>query len=157
MEILKARGRRLWSRAKVVLATVVLLAPAIAAAHVTVWPKTSAAGAHERYAIRVPNEKNLDTVRVEVRFPVGVRVTSFEQKPEWLTEPVRDAKGSFIGVRWSGHLPPQQFAEFGLIAMNPTAQTSLVWTAVQTFSDGSSVEWSGGEGTKTPAPRVTIR
>jgi uncharacterized protein YcnI len=139
------------------LAAALLLAPVPALAHVTIWPKESAAKAREKYEVRVPNEKQADTVAVELRFPAGLRVTSFEQKPGWMTEPVRDASRNAIGVRWTGRLAPQQFTEFGLLAVNPPAAGELSWTAVQSFSDGTKVEWSGPAGSKTPAPRVTIR
>jgi uncharacterized protein YcnI len=139
------------------LAAALLLAPVPALAHVTIWPKESAVKAREKYEVRVPNEKQADTVAVELRFPAGLRVTSFEQKPGWMTEPVRDASGNTIGVRWTGRLAPQQFTEFGLLAVNPPAAGELSWTAVQSFSDGTKVEWSGPAGSKTPAPRVTIR
>ena len=138
------------------LAAALLLVPVPAPAHVTVWPKESSAKAREKYEIRVPNEKQADTVAVELRFPAGLRVTSFEQKPGWMTEPIRDASGNAVGVRWTGRLAPQQFTEFGLLAVNPPAAGELSWTAVQSFSDGTRVEWSGPPGSKTPAPRVTI-
>jgi uncharacterized protein YcnI len=128
-----------------------------ATAHVTIWPKESTAGAHEKYEVRVPNEKQADTISIEVRFPAGLRVTSFEQKAGWMTEPLRDASGKTVGVRWTGRLPPQQFAEFGLLAANPQNPADLSWMAVQSFADGSKVEWSGPQGSRTPAPHVTIK
>jgi len=128
-----------------------------ATAHVTVSPKESAVGAHVKYVVRVPNEKQVDTVAIEIRFPSALRVRSFEQRPGWMTEPVRDASGTLIGVRWRGSLPPQQFAEFGLLAVNPAAAGDLAWSAIQSFADGTKVEWSGAAGSKTPAPRVTIK
>lgn len=127
-----------------------------AAAHVTVWPKQSPAGAHERYEVRVPDEKSSDTTAIELRFPAGLRVTSFEQKPGWVTEPIRNASGTIVGVRWSGRLAPMQFTEFGLLAVNPSTAGELTFDAVQTFADGTRTEWSGAAGSKTPAPRVTI-
>jgi uncharacterized protein YcnI len=139
-----------------IAAASLLLLPANALAHVTVWPKESIAGAHEKYEVRVPNEKTVDTISIEVRLPAGLRVTAFEQKPGWMTEPVRDASGKATGVRWTGRLPPQQFAEFGLLAVNPAAAGDLSWTAIQSFADGTKVEWSGPAGSKTPAPRVRI-
>ena len=129
---------------------------ASASAHVTIWPKQSIAAAHEKYIVRVPNEKPVEMVALDVRFPAGLRVTSFEQKPGWMTEPIRDGSGQPVGVRWRGSLPPRQFAEFGLLAVNPAAAGDLVWNAVQTFADGSKAEWTGAAGSKTPAPRVTI-
>jgi uncharacterized protein YcnI len=127
-----------------------------AAANVSVWPQQSATGAREKYEIRVPNEKQADTTSIELRFPAGVRVTSFEQKPGWMTEAVRDGSGKIVGVRWTGKLPPSQFAEFGLLAVNPAAGTLLEWTAIQAYADGGKIEWSGKPGSKTPAARVTL-
>ena len=134
-----------------------LAIPTGAAAHVTVWPKEAPAGAHQKYDLRVPNEKKVDTIAVEVRFPPGLKVVAFEQKPGWMTEPVRDAKGAFTSARWTGHLAPQQFVEFGVLAVNPPSATDLSWTAIQSFADGTQIEWSGTPGSKTPAPRVTVR
>jgi uncharacterized protein YcnI len=141
---------------KMVAATILLSCGSAAAAHVTVWPKVSQAGAHEKYEVRVPNEKQVDTLSVEVRFPNGVRVRSFEHKPGWTAEPLRDSSGAIVGVRWTGRLPPNHFTEFGLLAANPSSGADLVWPATQTFADGTRVEWTGAKGSKTPAPHVTI-
>ena len=139
-----------------IIAVALLSVSAIATAHVTVWPKQSVAGAHEKYEARVPNEKQVDTIAIELRFPAGLRVTAFEQKPGWMTEAIRDPSGKVIGVRWTGRLPPQQFAEFGLLAVNPQSAGELSWTAIQGFADGTKVEWSDPPSSKTPGPRVTI-
>jgi uncharacterized protein YcnI len=141
-------------RAMIFAAMAVTATPVLA--HVTVWPRESTAAAHEKYDIRVPNEKEVDTIVVEVRFPTTVRVTAFEQKPGWTSEALRDEAGKIVGVRWRGKLPPQQFTQFGLLATNPAAAGELVWTAAQTFADGTKVEWSGPLGSKTPAPRVKL-
>ncbi len=139
-----------------IIAAAIAALPAIASAHVTVWPKQSSASAHEKYVVRVPNEKQADTIAIEVRFPAALRVTAVEQKPGWMTEAIRDDAGKTIGVRWTGKLPPDQFAEFGLLAVNPAAPADLRWTAVQIFGGGTRIEWSGAGGWKTPAPHVTI-
>jgi YD repeat-containing protein len=141
---------------RLMILTVALAMSAPAAAHVTVWPNQSAPGAREKYELRVPNEKQVDTIAVEVSFPTGLKLTSFEQKPGWNTEVRRDASGAITGARWTGRLPPQQFTEFGLLAGNPASGRDLVWTAVQTYADGTKIEWSGPAGSKTPAPRVTL-
>ena len=133
-----------------------LLFAAPVAAHVTVWPKQSVAGAREKYVLRVPTEKQVDTIRVEVRFPTGLKVNAFEQKPGWMTEPVRDNAGAMVGARWTGNLPPMQYAEFGLLAINPPADGEIVWTATQYYADGTSVSWSGPADSKSPAPRIII-
>lgn len=140
---------------KSAIAAALLSASTSAIGHITVWPKTSQAGAHEKYEVRVPNEKQSDTISIELHFPAGLRVMSFEQKPGWLTEAIRDSSGTIVGVRWSGRLAPQEFTEFGLLAINP-AKTDLAWPAIQRFADGSRVDWSGGAGSKTPAPHVML-
>ena len=139
-----------------ILAVVLALA-APATAHVSVWPRESIHGAREKYEIRVPNEKQADTIALEVSFPAGLKVSAFEQKPGWSTEPVRDPSGAIIGARWTGKLSPQQFTEFGVLAANPAAGAELVWTATQVYADGTKVEWSGAAGSKAPAPRVILK
>lgn len=127
-----------------------------ASAHVTVWPKTSVPAAHEKYEVRLPNEKQADTIALELRFPAALKVRSLEQKPGWTTELIRDRSGGVTGVRWTGRLAPMQFTEFGLLATNPPTPGDLVWSATQFYADGTKIEWSGPVGSKTPAPRVTL-
>ena len=126
-----------------------------ASAHVTVAPAQSAPGAREKYELRVPNERKSATITVEVRFPTGLRVTAVEQKPGWQAEAIRDPAGNLIGVRWIGSLPPEQFTEFGLLAVNPPGG-ELAFTAIQAFADGTKIDWSGAAGSKTPAARVRL-
>lgn len=127
-----------------------------ASAHVTVSPGQSAPGAHEKYELRVPNERRSATITVEFRFPAGLRVVAVEQKPGWQGEALRDTAGNLVGVRWIGNLPPEQFTEFGLLGVNPPSGGDLVFTATQAFADGTKIEWSGAAGSKTPAPRVRL-
>ena len=128
-----------------------------ASAHVSVWPKESVSGAREKYEIRVPSEKQSDTIALEVRFPAGLKVSAFEQKPGWNIEGLHDSSGAIIGARWTGKLLPQQFTEFGLLAANPATGSELIWIATQLYADGTRVDWSGGAGSKAPAPRVTLK
>lgn len=133
------------------------LMPLAARAHVTVWPRQSDLGAREKYVVRAPNEQKVATVRVEAAFPREVRVTALEQVPGWAIEVKRDGAGAIVGATWSGDLPPDQFAEFGLLAANPKTGTALTWTFVQVYADGSRVEWSGAPGSAAPAPQVQLR
>ena len=127
-----------------------------ASAHVTVSPQQSPPGAREKYELRVPNERKSATITVEFHFPKGLRVTAVEQKPGWQAEALRDPAGNLIGVRWIGNLPPEQFTEFGLLAVNPTGGGDLAFTAIQAFADGTEINWSGVAGSKTPAARVRL-
>ena len=73
---------------KTILSTAAALAMFIGTAygHVTVQPKQSAPGAVEKYALRVPTEKFVPTVRVEIEFPAALDVSSFEPKAGWKIE-----------------------------------------------------------------------
>ena len=137
--------------AAVAASTVVLAGPLIAFAHAVVFPKISTTGTFERYVLRVPNEKTVATTRVEIRFPAGVRVTSFEDVPGWQLEVLTDSAKRVIGAVWTGTLAPQRFVELPFMAANPKAGDKLVWPAYQTYADGERVEWTGDEGSKRPA------
>jgi uncharacterized protein YcnI len=47
----------------------ILIAPSIVFAHAVVFPKTSTPGTYEKYVLRVPNERDVPTLQVELRFP----------------------------------------------------------------------------------------
>ena len=138
------------------LAVAALALPSIANAHVTVWPKTAAHGAYERYVVRVPNEKDVATTRVEIRFPAEVRISSFLDVAGWKLEVVTDSAGKITGAVWTGNLPPKRFVEFPFVAVNPKAGEHVVWPAFQTYAGGTIVEWTGPEGSKTPASVTTL-
>ena len=125
-------------------------------AHAVVFPKTSTIGAYERYVLRVPNEKAVATTRVELRFPAGVRVTSFADVPGWQLEVVTDSAKAITAAIWTGTLPPQRFIEFPFVAVNPKTDARLEWPAYQPYADGQRVEWTGPEGSKSPASATMV-
>lgn len=132
-----------------------MLTAGIASAHVTVQPAQTTQGAYEKFAVRVPNEKDIPTTKVEVKFPVdSVTVSRFEPKPGWKYDITKDASGKITGVVWTTTgegLGATEFTEFymqGKVADNATA---LTWKAYQTYKDGSVVEWVGAEGSDKPA------
>jgi uncharacterized protein YcnI len=135
---------------------VAALIPVAVLAHAVVYPRSSAPGAYERYVLRVPNEKTAATTRVELEFPSAVRVISFADVPGWSVEAVTDSAGRIIRAVWTGTLPPQRFVELPFIAVNPTADTQLVWPAYQTYADGERVAWTGPEESQSPASVTTI-
>ena len=105
----------------------VLAIPAIVFAHAVVYPKTSTPGAYERYTLRVPNEKNVPTTRIELRFPRDLRVNSFADVPGWKLEVITDSTGAIAGAVWTGSLPPKRFVELPFVAVNPKTATSITW------------------------------
>jgi uncharacterized protein YcnI len=152
--LLRAAGRH----SAVLLSTLalVLIVPALALAHAVVFPKQSATGAYERYTLRVPNEKSVATTRVDIQFPAEVKVTSFTDVPGWQLELVRDSTKRIVGAVWTGTLAPERFVEFPFVAVNPKTASSVRWPTFQTYADGQKVEWTGAEGSKSPASVTTI-
>lgn len=140
----------------VMVAIAVVLVPTLSWAHAVVFPRQSAPGAYEKYVLRVPNEKAVATTKVELRFPAGVRVTSFADVPGWQIEIVRDSTNAVTAAIWTGTLPAQRFVEFPFVAVNPKTDARVVWPAYQTYADGERVEWTGPDGSKSPASVTTI-
>jgi periplasmic copper chaperone A len=147
-----------------------VLAPA-AGAHVTVNPDEVPAGSFSRFAIRVPNERgNTDTTKVTVRLPKGLFFVSFQPKAGWKRtvkmqklNPPATVFGEKVTERvatvtWEGgRIRPGEFDEFGLSAKVPDASgTTLVFPALQTYSNGEIVRWIGPEEADEPASRVTL-
>lgn len=143
-------------RAVAVTAALALVAPTLVFAHAVVFPRSSTPGAYERYVLRVPNEKQVATTRVELRVPADLRVTAFEDVPGWQLEVLTDSAKRIVGAVWTGSLAPQRFVEFPFVGANPKSNTRLVWPAYQTYADGERVEWTGAEGSKSPASVTTI-
>jgi uncharacterized protein YcnI len=149
-------ARRFHTRAIALGALLVLVVPTLLFGHAVVYPKVSAPGAYERYVLRVPNEKSVATTRVEIRFPVAARVTSFADVPGWQLEVLTDSAKRIVGAVWTGTLAPQRFVELPFVAVNPKSEIRLTWPVIQTYADGERVEWTDQEGAKTPASVTTV-
>ncbi|MBL0387198.1 YcnI family protein [Tumebacillus sp. ITR2] len=149
------------------LTTALLLTAALtwttaASAHVTVWPKETTTGAYEKYTVRVPVEKDLNTTKVRVEFPTGVKVSTVQPMAGWDYAYETNPDGTNKAITWTataGGLKKGEFAEFNFIGANPKEVGSgkLAWKAYQTYADNSVVEWTGEEGSKTPASVTTIK
>jgi len=140
------------------LALATLATPDAAIAHPNVQPAESPRGAAERYAIAVPSEKPLATVRLEVQFPHPLTVTELEAPSGWQVTAEKVGTGQILGAVWEGgSIPAGQFATFGVLAQNPNDTTELVWSIIQTYEDGSEVQWTGSESAQFPATRTRIQ
>jgi len=133
-----------------------VLAVVSASAHVVVVPATSRTGQVQRYTMHVPNEKQVVNASVELIFPAELTVAVVDLLPGWTLSLKKDAQGRILSAVWAGALAPGQAAEFTFTAQNPPQPVVVQWKAVQTFQDGSFIEWTGAEGTKTPASKTTI-
>ena len=139
------------------LCCALLTAPGFAFAHAVVYPKTSTPGAYEKYVLRVPNERDVPTLKVELHFPVGLRVVSFSEVPGWKLQVLTDSAQRIIGAIWTGVLPKERFVEFPFVAVNPNDSTSLAWPTYQTYEGGERVEWTSPDtAAKTPVSSTLI-
>jgi len=134
----------------------ILVAPSIVFAHAVVFPKTSMPGAYEKYVLRVPNERDVPTLKVELHFPQGLRVVSFGDVPGWKLQVLTDSAQRVMGAIWTGVLPKERFVEFPFVAVNPKDSTSLFWPTYQTYEGGERVEWTGPDSSKTPVSSTIV-
>lgn len=127
-------------------------------ARIAILPQESVAGIHEKYTMRVPNEKDAASLtQIEVQFPAGLEIYGYEPKQGWKVDLKKNAEGKLSGAVWSGNLGPHEFIELGLLGINPKLATSLVWKTVQTYSDGTREEYLNARGSKLQAPVVLLR
>jgi len=134
----------------------ILVAPSIVFAHAVVFPKTSAPGAYEKYVLRVPNERDTPTIKVEIRFPESLRVVSFGDVPGWKLQVLADSTQRVTGALWTGVLLKERFVEFPFVAVNPKDSASVTWPTYQTYEGGERVEWTGPDSSYTPVSSTLI-
>jgi uncharacterized protein YcnI len=144
-------------RAALLAAAWLLVTSSPTAAHPSVIPTESPAGAAQRYGIVVPGEKPVPTVRLEVQFPRLLRVEALEVTPGWRISMQRDSGGRIIGAAWEGGaIGPNEFVQFGVLARNPDQAAQLSWAIIQTYSDASEVQWNGPPSAEFPATVTQI-
>jgi uncharacterized protein YcnI len=137
---------------------IVLFTMPLAWGHVTVSPKETPSGAEQRYCIRVPSEKPLPTVSLEVEFPVNLAVSEVEAPPGWRAAARKDRQGRIVSGSWDGGaIPPRQVLEFGVVAHNPETSMTLTWKAIQKYQDGSEVHWIGPSRAQFPAATTNVQ
>jgi uncharacterized protein YcnI len=169
------RGTRMVATLMVVVAVVVAgIGVSAAGAHVTVHPGTEKRGASDvLLTFAVPNEEDsASTTKLELTLPtatplLGVRAQAM---PGWtitvenakLAKPVTTDDGTITEaaskVTWTandsaGAVAPGQFGAFTLLVGTlPSKGKSVVFKAVQTYSDGTVVSWIEPVVKGTPAP-----
>jgi uncharacterized protein YcnI len=137
-----------------------MLFAGMASAHVTVFPKETIQGSYEKFTVRVPTEQNTPTIKVEVKIPETVEVSRTMPLSGWKSELTKDANGKVTSVIWTAvaeGLASTEFGEFSMQGKVDKAATAIVWKAVQTYKDGSIVEWIGDEKSDHPASVTTVK
>ncbi len=143
----------------VLMAGAILIFASAAQAHVVVYPKETKTGAYEKYTVRVPVEKDVNTTKVKLEFPANLKVSTVMPIPGWSYEFEKDQDGRNTGLVWTatdGGIKPHEFMEFAFVGANPKEAGSLTWKAYQTYANGDVVEWTGGADSDTPASVTTI-
>jgi uncharacterized protein YcnI len=138
--------------------TATLVFAASASAHAVVSPPIAEAGASQQFTLAVPTEKEgATTTKVELTVPDGVAIDSFDPSPGWTRQVQAQGSGEEAVVNkvtWSGgRVPTEEDATFRFLA-DVSSSATYTFGVRQTYSDGSVVEWSGPEGSDTPAPTV---
>ncbi|MGE8207364.1 YcnI family protein [Heyndrickxia sp. NPDC080065] len=130
-----------------------IIAP-IAEAHVTVRPDVSSTNAYEKYTVRVPVEKNAHTTKVKLEVPEGINLVSVLPITNWDYQIEKDKNDVITSVTWIAKdkgIGPNEFMEFSFIGANPSKPGEFSWKALQTYDDGSVVEWVGPPSAEEPA------
>ena len=162
-------------------ASLALVAPLAASAHVTATPNQAEAGSWTYVTFRVPNESTTaSTVKLDIHLPTDTPFTSVSYQPTagWtgtttkttLPKPVK-VEGNTISeattevgfTAEASGVAPGQFQTFTL-SLGPVPDTGhIVIPVTQTYSDGTVVEWSATpeqvakDDTLEPAPVVWVK
>ena len=81
-----------------IVALIAMLVPAIAHAHVSIWPRDSMQGATERYIVRVPTEGKVTTTGADLEVPAGVVVEVVSMPMGWTSELKRQGDRDLLAV-----------------------------------------------------------
>jgi uncharacterized protein YcnI len=151
----------------------------VAQAHVEVQPASVPGGGESVIAFHVPNESDsANTVSLKVLLPKNQPIGEVQTTatPGWavttkthhLAKPI-EVEGQKLDsvvsqVTWwatGGGIAPGQFRDFDLSLGTLPATGKLVFNAVQTYSDGTTVDWNEVSADKSvepehPAPTLTL-
>jgi uncharacterized protein YcnI len=140
--------------------TVAILAVAAtqAQAHAVVSPPVAEKGVLQVFTLSVPTEKEgATTTKIELDIPSGFSIDSFAPAPGWKRQVQQTGSGDSAVVQkvtWvGGKTPTEEDSVFMFNASAPKSQ-DYQFHVIQTYSDGSVVDWSGPESSDTPAPVV---
>src|ERR671921_1361923 len=135
-------------------AMLVMSAPALA--HVVVSPEVVTAGDYETLTVSVPTEKEIPTTNIRVVVPEGFLLSGVQPVPGW-EHTFEEEGGVVTAVTFSGgEIRPPEFQQFLLDAQAPEEAGEYPWKAIQTYEDGSVVEWTGPPDSEEPASVIEV-
>lgn len=136
-----------------------LLFAGIASAHVVVSPQDALQGTFQEFTVRVPNEKNIPTMKVELDIPTDVDISQLNPVSGWKYALIKDTSGKITKITWSkigDGLAPSEFEKFSIAGLISKSATAINWKAHQIYKDGSIVDWVGNDKSETPAPVTKV-
>jgi uncharacterized protein YcnI len=139
-----------------------LLVPAVALGHARVSPAVSVSGQLQLYSLAVPTEKeNASTTKIVLTVPSGFGIDSFVPPPPGWTQSLRQTGSGDSAViqqvTWTGGKTPTGEDSLFQFLAQPASSKTYVFRVQQTYSDGSIVDWSGGESSASPAPTIEAK
>jgi uncharacterized protein YcnI len=125
-------------------------------AHVVVSPEVVTAGDYETLTLSVPTEKEIPTTKIRVEVPEGFLLSGVQPVPGW-EHAFQEDGGVVRAVTFSGgEIRSQEFQQFLLQAQAPDKPGEYPWKAIQTYEDGSVVEWTGPPDSEEPASVIEV-
>jgi uncharacterized protein YcnI len=144
----------------VIAAAVMMVASytTVASAHATVSPRNVSAASYEKFTLRVPVEKESDTVQVRIEIPEGFMVSRVRPLAGWTytTEKTADGAGLKAIVWTGGKIAPGEFQDFEFQGKAAEQPGKYAFKAYQTYADGETVEWAGPSDAQKPASFVEV-
>ncbi|HSW99872.1 MAG TPA: DUF1775 domain-containing protein [Patescibacteria group bacterium] len=126
----------------VLIATGIMLTPAIASAHVVVSPSTITVGEEATFSMSVPNEREAPITQVKISIPNSVSEVTPTVHAGW-TITTEKSGDTITSIIWSeGQIPAGQREDFTFSAAAPADAGALNWKAYETYSDGTLVSWN---------------
>jgi len=125
-------------------------------AHVVVSPEEVKAGDYETLTVSVPTEKEIPTTEIRIEVPEGFLLSGVQPVPGWESGFAEDG-GVVTAVTFSGgEIRPREFQQFLVQAQAPDEPGEYPWKAIQTYEDGSVVEWVGAPESEEPASVIEV-
>ena len=125
-------------------------------AHVVVSPEEVRAGDYETLTVSVPTEKEIPTTEIRIEVPEGFLLSGVQPVPGWEYGFEEDG-GVVKAVTFSGgEIRPREFQQFLVQAQAPEEPGEYPWKAIQTYEDGSVVEWVGAPESEEPASVIEV-
>jgi uncharacterized protein YcnI len=139
-----------------VVATLASAAPAFG--HAVISPPVVESGRLQVFTLSVPTEREERvTTAIELTVPKGFAIDSFAPAPGWKRKVASSGSGETAvvdKVTWTGgSVPTEEDAVFQFNA-TPSSAKTYTFKVRQTYDDEAIVDWSGSEGSDTPAPQV---